>query len=92
MTVIARLVGTTEERALGTSLTRTSVVIYNNHATATLYWSDAKGVSTANGFPIAPAGGSISLRIPEDDPTQPIFLISDTASTDVRIYAGYGKK
>lgn len=76
---------------LGKSETRTSVVIYNNHATQIVYWSDTKGVSADNGFPIAPSGGNISLKIPEDDPTQPAFLIANGADTDVRIYAGHGK-
>lgn len=91
MTVIAGEVGLTEKRVLGFSEGRTSLVVYNNHATATLYWSDVKGVSVDNGFPIL-AGGSISLKIPEDDPTLEAWLISDTASTNYRIYAGYGKK
>lgn len=91
MTVLAGEVGITEEQATGYSETRTSLVLYNNHATATLYWSDSKGVATTNGFPI-PAGGSISLKVPEDDPRNPIWVISDTATTGYRLYEGYGKQ
>lgn len=91
MTVIAGEVGLTEKRITGYSDSRTALVLYNNHATATLYWSDSKGVSTGNGFPI-PAGGAISLKIPEDDPRNAVWLVSDAATTSYRLYEGYGKQ
>ncbi|GAH65005.1 unnamed protein product [marine sediment metagenome] len=69
---------------------RTSLVIVCNHATATIYVRFSKGVAIANGFPIY-AYGSISLKIPEDDPTTDVWCISDTLGTQVRVYEGYGK-
>lgn len=70
---------------------RTSLVIMNNHATAIVYIHELSGVSVAKGFPIQP-GASISWVIPEDDPTGAIWIISDTATTDVRYYEGFGNK
>lgn len=84
-------VGTTEVRIATKQADRTSIVIKNNHATATIYWRNSKGVVQDNGFPIA-AGGANSLKIPEDDPTDEFWCISDTLATDVRVYEGFGVK
>ena len=83
-------VGTTELKIAGYQIDRTSIVILNNHATATIYFRSSKGVATTNGFPIV-AGGHAALKIPEDDPTEEVWAISDTALTDVRVYEGYGR-
>ena len=83
-------VGTTELKIASIQKTRTSVVIHNNHATAIIYIRASKGVAAVNGMPIA-AGGSASLKIPEDDPTEEVWCISNTATTDVRVYEGYGR-
>lgn len=83
-------VGTTELLIAKAQPDRTSVVIHNNHATAVIYFRGSKGVATTNGMPIA-AGGSASLKIPEDDPTAEVWAISDTLATDVRVYEGYGR-
>ena len=85
----SRLVGTTESRLLAMHPGRTAVGLYNNHATATLYFSDKKGVATTNGWPL-PAGASIFFKVPEDDPTGEIHIISDTADTDLRFLESFG--
>ena len=83
-------VGTTEIKVAGYQEDRTSLIILNNHATATIYYRDSKGVATANGLPIV-AGGNFVLKIPEDDPRLEAWCISDTATTDVRVYEGFGQ-
>ena len=88
MTIIQRDIGVTEEQLFGQSDRRTAWTLYNNHATATLYWTNKRGTAVANGFPILP-GGAVSLKIPEDDPTEEVWIISDTADTDTRYYEGY---
>mgnify|MGYP001328265274 CR=1 FL=1 len=81
-------VGLSQIRIVMAQESRTSLVIYNNHASAVIYVG-AKAQNFA-GFPIQPRG-SISFKIPEDDPTGDLWCISDTAATDVRVYEGYKK-
>jgi len=91
MVIVPHSVGTSEVKILSVSETRTSIVVINNHATAIIYFRFSKGVAAANGLPIYPYG-NVSLKIPEDDPTQAIWCISDTVATPVVTYEGYGKK
>lgn len=79
----------TEETHIEIDLTRTSIIFYNNHATATLYINFHKDIGTGQGFPI-PAEGSISFSVPEDDPRVAYWVISDTADTDMRTIEGHG--
>lgn len=89
MVVFAHTVGTTEVKVASVSKKRTSLVVVCNHGTATIYVRSSKGVSILNGLPIY-AYGNISLKIPEDDPTEECWCISDTPATPVRVYEGYG--
>lgn len=68
---------------------RTSWIIFNTHASAVVYIHQFEGVSLVTGFPIQP-GGSFTAKIPEDDPTFEIWIISDTAGTNIRFYEGFG--
>ena len=83
------LVGLTEVHLLKMHPGRTAIGLYNNHATAVLYFSDKKGVAITNGWPL-PAGASMTFKIPEDDPTGEIHIISDTADTDLRYLESFG--
>ena len=89
MVVFAYTVGTTEEKICSRQPARTSIIVINNHATAVIYIRSSKGVSPGNGLPIA-AGGNFVMKIPEDNPTQEVWCISDTITTSVRVYEGYG--
>lgn len=82
-------VGTTEAKVASIQEDRTSLIILNNHGTATIYYRDTKGVAIANGLPIAP-NGNLVLKIPEDDPRKEAWVVSDTLATDVRVYEGFG--
>jgi hypothetical protein len=82
------IVGTTEDVLLIPNPSRTSVIIFNTHATATIYIYSTKNRGS-NGFPIK-AGGAMSFKVPEDDVVGRMFIISDTADTDVRFYEGFG--
>jgi len=90
MAVIPHSVGTSEVKVASVSQTRTSLVVLCNHATATIYFRFSKGVAVSNGMPIF-SNGVMALKIPEDDPTQEIWCISDTLATPVVVYEGYGK-
>jgi hypothetical protein len=76
----ALTVGTSEHDYTVTA-TAQQVRIYNNDTTATIYYRHATGVTTANGYPIPP-GAQDELRVIGG---AHIFLISDEASTNVRI-------
>lgn len=82
------IVGTTAVRLVGYNERRTSLVIYNNHASATVYISGSRGMGT-RGFPIR-GRSFVSFNIPEDDPRLEVWIISDTATTSVRYYEGMG--
>ncbi|GAI24625.1 unnamed protein product [marine sediment metagenome] len=90
MPIIPHLVGTSEAKIASVSPLRTSFVVVCNHATARIYIRFTKGVAPSNGLPIYSLG-SISMKIPEDDPTQEVWCISDTLATPVVTYEGYGK-
>lgn len=89
MTIYARSILTTETRIIGINHLRTSLVIQNTHATAYIYISDAQGVTATTGLRIAP-NATISLKIPEDDPTQAWWAIASATATSI-VYEGFGK-
>ena len=91
MTIIRNTAELISKQIMGFGEPRTAWTIYNIHATATIYWNNQRMGSTASGFPI-PAGGSWSLKIPEDDPKDEVHIISDTAAAGIAIYEGYGEK
>jgi len=82
-------VGLTEVRVLDSNPGRTSLILYNNHATQTIYLNRSKGVSSSNGFPI-PAGAALAFKIPEDDVTGELWAIGSGAATDLRYIEGFG--
>lgn len=89
MSVIPYSTGLTEIKIASVQPTRTSLVIQNLDALAIVYVRFLKGVAATNGIRITP-GGSMSLKIPEDDPTKELWAIADTATTPVIVYEGYG--
>ncbi|GAH20941.1 unnamed protein product [marine sediment metagenome] len=82
-------IGLIESMILEASMTRTAIILYNNHATQIIYLSRAKGVSTVNGFPLPP-GASLAFKIPEDDVTGELWAIADGADTDLRYIESFG--
>ncbi|GAJ07998.1 unnamed protein product [marine sediment metagenome] len=90
MSVVPFSIGLTELKIAERSEFRTSLVIQNNDAVAIVYVRFRKGVTAGNGLRLAP-GASMSLRVPEDDPTMDTWSISDTATTPVIVYEGFGK-
>ena len=91
MVIRSLTVGTTQVRLLGTNIDRTSIVIQNTHATATLWLTDSTPAVANYGIRIE-SGQSVSFKIPEDDPTTELWIISDTASTTVSVYEGFGAR
>lgn len=82
-------VGVAEAKLVDADLSRTALAIVNNHASAILYISDVKGVSTGNGFAIQPKT-TIALSTEEGyDVGKAFYGISDTALTDIRILEQY---
>lgn len=79
-------VGTTQTQVIWLQLNRTSLAFFNNSANVIYIGEKDQGTG---GFPI-PAGGSISFKIPEDDVTGELWAIASGASSDLRIYEGYG--
>lgn len=77
-----------EQRLFQVNPSRTGFIIFNNHASAVAYIHQSKGQGVL-GFPIK-AGGSFSAKVPEDNPINEIWIISDTADTDIRYYEGFG--
>jgi len=80
-------IGITRDRVLGVNRLRTSIILYNNSAN-TIYIGN-KGVATANGLPLK-SSSSMVFKLPEDDPSGEVWAIADGASSDLRIYEGFG--
>ena len=89
MSVVPFSTGLTEIKIAERSKHRTSLVVMNLDAVAIVYVRFRKGVVATNGIPIGP-NGSMSLAIPEDDPTMDVWAIADTATTPVIVYEGFG--
>ena len=83
-------VGTTEEVIVQKQSDRISLVIQNDHSTATIYVRDSKGVTSSNGIAIY-SNGSISMTLREDGSmvTKEWWCISDTAATTVKVAEGF---
>ena len=89
MTVIRNTAELTDKIIMGYGDLRRAWTIYNLDTVAIIYWNTVYMGSTDSGFPIPP-GGSWTLKVPEDDCREEVHIISDTASTDIAIYEGYG--
>ena len=90
MTSTPRTIGTTIDIAtIRTNPKRSSFAAFNLHATAIVYIKEGKEVAVANGIPIYPQG-SVSLNYLEDGDTvrEEWSMISDTATTPIRIFEG----
>ncbi|MBA7715202.1 hypothetical protein ES703_124243 [subsurface metagenome] len=91
MSVVPFSTGLVEMKIAERSELRTSLVIQNNDAVATVYVRFRKGVTAGNGIRIGP-GATLSLGILEDDPTLDAWAIADTATTPVVVYEGFKRE
>lgn len=86
------IVGVTEVKIVSANKVRTSLLIFNGDALASIFIKDGgSGVSVLNGIPVR-ANGSLSYKIPEDDPTSSFFAIASAAGTRVIIQEQLGTK
>lgn len=83
-------VGTTPVRGVESNAKRTSLTIFNNSTTATVYYGADPSVTTGNGMVILPQTGWSFLIGMGDDPTTEFYLVSNAAGADVRVSEGYG--
>ncbi len=81
-------VGTTAIQAVRFNKDRSSLVIFNNSATATVYYGSDGALTAANGIPIPPRSGMAFSRQTGDDPRISYWLVSSALTTDVRIGEG----
>jgi len=79
--------GTTPIQVMGSARSRTSWSIYNASGVS-IYWNTNIPSGTTDGF-IIPNGGSFTLKIPEDDPSQEVWIVAAAAATPIYIYEGY---
>jgi len=82
-------VGTEVKRIVGYSATRTVVMIFNN-SDQTVYIGTGEGLTTENGFPIAPNQALVLAREFGDDPTLNYYAVVSTGTADLRVWEGYG--
>jgi len=83
-------VTTTVTRIVDYSSKRTVVMIYNN-SSVVIYVGVGKGLTTQNGFPIAPNQGAVFAREFGDDPTLSYYAVAESGTADVRVWEGFGK-
>lgn len=74
-------VGTSSVVVADRKASRTSVIVYNNHASQILYLGTTSGVTTSTGLPVA-AGASRVF----DDYNGVLYGIASGATTDVRVF------
>lgn len=86
------IVGTTAERGVEPNKDRTSLVIYNNSTTATVFYGSDTSLSTDDGVPIAPKTGFAFSTETGDNPEMAYYLVSTGADTDVRVGEGFAPK
>jgi len=78
-------VGTAAARLVASHEKRSALGIANMHTTAILYYSTDPGVTATNGFPVYPRTvRDLNIGL-GDNPATEIFVISDTAATQVAI-------
>lgn len=82
-------VGTTPVRGVESNTKRTSLTIFNNSTSATVYYGADRSVTTDNGMVILPQTGWSFLIGMGDDPTTEFYLVSDVGGADVRVSEGY---
>lgn len=83
-------VGTSQTLIVKPNPYRKTLTIVCDDSTATIYILDSQGVNATNGLPIFSNGSATFSRLEGDDPRLPVWCISDTASTLVKIYEGFG--
>ena len=71
---------TAERKIVQVNKLRTSLVIMNISAANALFVRDSSGVTPENAIRIPPLG-SVSYRIPEDDPTTAFWALATGATT-----------
>lgn len=73
--------------------TRTSLTIFNTHATAILYFKEGGEVSSTNGIPIkAGQSGGITFIDDGEYVWERFVIISDTANTGVVVVEGFAER
>lgn len=90
MTSTPHTIGTTSTIVANISPKRTSLSIFNTHATAIVYIKEGRGASSTNGIPIYPKG-NVSITELEDSlqVKEQYSAISDTASTVIVVFEGF---
>jgi hypothetical protein len=86
------IVGTTAERGVEPNKDRSSLVIYNNSTTATVYYGSDTSLTTDDGVPIGPKTGFAFSVETGDNPEMAYYLLSTAADTDVRVGEGFAPK
>lgn len=81
-------VGTTAIQAVVPDKARTSLIIFNNSTTATVYYGSDNTLSATTGVPIPPRSGLAFSRETGDDPSVAYWLVASAVGTDVRIGEG----
>lgn len=82
-------VGLTQVRLTKRDNKRTVITIVNNDGVAVVYINEGKGASVTNSTPLFSYQSMTIAKPSGDNPKLDYWAISDTASTDVRVYEGY---
>ena len=82
------IVGTTAIQAVNYDKERSSLIIFNNSGTATVYYGFDNTLTATNGVPIPPRSGLSFSRQSGDDARIAMWLVASAVSTDVRVGEG----
>lgn len=90
MTSTPHTISTTSTIFAYADKTRTSLTIFNTHASAICYIKEGREASSANGIPILPSS-YVAISELEDgvEVKEQWAIISDTATTLIRVFEGH---
>ena len=80
---------TTARILFGASRNRTAWTIYNIDSSINVYWGNNRG-NIYSMFRV-PAGGSWTLKIPEDDPTKEVWILAESGAPQIYVYEGFAE-
>lgn len=81
---------TTVAQVFGSAKDRTAWSIYNADTTINVYWGNNRG--NIYSMFVIPPQSVVGLKIPEDDPTQEVWIISSSGAPQVYVYEGFNKE
>lgn len=76
------------EMLFGKSKLRTSWTLYNTASATSVYWNNKRFLGAVDSF-LIPPNTAFTLKIPEDDPTNEVWVLAGSAGVLLYVYEGF---